>query len=79
MTGIEMTHVPYKGSAPALTDVLAGHIQVLFSDTPPSLPLIREGKVRALGVSSAARAAVGAGHPADRGDTACPASTPPAG
>ena len=55
MTGIEMTHVPYKGSAPALTDVVAGHVQVLFSDTVPSLPLIREGKVRALGVSSAAR------------------------
>src|SRR5262245_31779299 len=55
MTGIEMTHVPYKGSAPALTDVVAGHVQVLFSDTVPSLPLIREGRVRALGVSSAAR------------------------
>jgi tripartite-type tricarboxylate transporter receptor subunit TctC len=55
MTGIEMTHVPYKGSAPALTDVIAGHIPLMFSDTVPSLPLIREGKVRALGVSSAAR------------------------
>src|SRR5712691_5277212 len=55
MTGIEMTHIPYKGSAPALTDVVAGHIPLLFSDTVPSLPLIREGKVRALGVSSAIR------------------------
>jgi len=55
MTGIEMTHVPYKGSAPALTDVIAGHIPLMFSDTVPSLPLIREGKVRALGVSSATR------------------------
>ena len=55
MTGIEMAHVPYKGSAPALTDVVAGHIPLMFSDTVPSLPLIQEGKVRALGVSSATR------------------------
>ncbi len=55
LTGIEMTHVPYKGSAPALTDVVAGHVPLLFSDPVPSLPLIREGKVRALGVTTAAR------------------------
>jgi len=55
MTGIAMTHVPYKGSAPALTDVIAGHIPLMFSDTVPSLPQIREGKVRALGVSTAIR------------------------
>jgi tripartite-type tricarboxylate transporter receptor subunit TctC len=55
LTGIDMAHVPYKGSAPALTDVVAGHVPLMFSDTVPSLPLIREGKVRALGVSSATR------------------------
>jgi tripartite-type tricarboxylate transporter receptor subunit TctC len=55
MTGIEMTHIPYKGSAPALTDVIAGHVPILFSDTVPSLPQIKDGKVRALGVSTAAR------------------------
>ena len=55
MTGIEMTHIPYKGSAPALTDVIAGHVPMLFSDPVPSLPQIREGKVRALGVTTAAR------------------------
>jgi tripartite-type tricarboxylate transporter receptor subunit TctC len=55
MTGIEMTHVPYKGSAPALTDVIAGHVPLMFSDTVPSLPQIREGRVRALGVSTAVR------------------------
>ena len=55
MAGIEMTHVPYKGSAPALTDVIAGHLPLLFSDTIPSLPMIREGKVRAFGVSTALR------------------------
>lgn len=55
LTGIDMAHVPYKGSAPALTDVVGGHVPLMFSDTVPSLPLIREGKVRALGVSSATR------------------------
>jgi tripartite-type tricarboxylate transporter receptor subunit TctC len=55
MTGIEMTHVPYKGSAPALTDVIAGHVPLMFSDAVPALPQIKEGKVRALGVSTAAR------------------------
>src|SRR6266508_377334 len=55
MAGIEMTHVPYKGSAPALTDVIAGHIPLMFGDVVASLPLIKEGKVRALAVSSIAR------------------------
>jgi tripartite-type tricarboxylate transporter receptor subunit TctC len=55
MTGIEMTHIPYKGSAPALTDVVAGHVPVLFSDPVPALPFIRDGKVRALGVSTTTR------------------------
>ena len=53
MTGIEMTHVPYKGSAPALTDVIGGHVALMFADPAPALPLIRAGKVRALGVTSA--------------------------
>ena len=55
MTGIEMTHVPYKGSAPALTDVIGGHIALLFADPAPAVPLIKAGKVRALGVTSATR------------------------
>jgi hypothetical protein len=54
MAGIEMTHVPYKGNARALTDVIAGHIPLMFSDTA-SLPMIQAGEVRALGVSSALR------------------------
>ena len=55
--GIPMTHVPYKGTLPALNDVIAGHIQLMFSDLAPAYPLIRAGKVRALGVTTARRAA----------------------
>jgi tripartite-type tricarboxylate transporter receptor subunit TctC len=54
-TGIEMTHVPYKGTMPALNDLIAGHIQVLFADAAPALPQIKGGKVRALGVTTATR------------------------
>lgn len=55
MTGIEIMHVPYNGSAPAMNDLLAGHIQMLFSDPLPAPPQIKAGNVRALGVTSAAR------------------------
>ena len=57
MLGIKMTHVPYKGSAPAMTDLVAGTIQVLFVDIGPSIQLIRAGKARALGITSAQRVA----------------------
>jgi tripartite-type tricarboxylate transporter receptor subunit TctC len=56
-TGIEMTHVPYRGSVPALTDVAAGHVGLMFCDIPPALSLINEGKLRALGVSTKERVA----------------------
>ena len=75
MTGIEMMHIPYKGSAPALTDVIAGHVPLLFSDTVPSLPQIREGKVRALGVSTAVRLRAPEIPPIAEGGV--PGSTPP--
>jgi tripartite-type tricarboxylate transporter receptor subunit TctC len=55
MTGIEMTHIPYKGSADAIKDVVAGHVPLLFSDPAPSVPLIRNGTVRPLGVTTLAR------------------------
>jgi tripartite-type tricarboxylate transporter receptor subunit TctC len=53
--GIDINHVPYKGAAPALTDVLAGQLAFMFSGIVPALPQIRGGKVRALGVTSPAR------------------------
>ena len=52
MTGIQMTHVPYKGNSPALTDVIAGHVDLMFADATV-VPMVRAGKLRALGVSSA--------------------------
>ena len=52
MTGVELTHIPYKGSAPALTDMIAGTVQVIFDNMPPSLPHIRAGKLRALAVTT---------------------------
>jgi tripartite-type tricarboxylate transporter receptor subunit TctC len=54
---IPMTHVPYKGTLPALNDVIAGHIQLMFSDLAPAYPLIQAGRVRALGVTRAQRTA----------------------
>src|SRR5262249_9554674 len=56
--GISMTYVPYKGSAPALNDVVAGHIPLMFIDIPPALGMIQAGKVRALGVTTFARVPV---------------------
>jgi tripartite-type tricarboxylate transporter receptor subunit TctC len=53
--GIAMTHVPYKGSAPALNDVVAGHIPLMFCDIPPAIGMLRAGKVRALGVTTGSR------------------------
>jgi tripartite-type tricarboxylate transporter receptor subunit TctC len=54
--GIQMAHVPYRGTLPALNDVVAGHIQLMFSDVAPALPLIQAGKVRPLGVTTKRRA-----------------------
>lgn len=55
VTGVEMTHIPYKGSSPALTDLMAGHAQVMFDSIISAAPLIRSGKLRALAVTSAHR------------------------
>jgi tripartite-type tricarboxylate transporter receptor subunit TctC len=53
--GIEMTHVPYKATPPAMNDLLAGHIQVLFGDTTSVLPMIQQGTVRGIAVTTAKR------------------------
>ena len=58
MTGVEMEHIGYKGSAPALTDLIAGHVQLMFDNLPTSLPYIQSGKLRALAVTSKARSPV---------------------
>ena len=55
MTGIEMTPVAYRGSLPALNDVIAGHVPVMFVDLGPALGLIQGGKVRPLGISTKQR------------------------
>ncbi len=56
--GIDMTHVGYKGSTPALADVMGGHVQLMFDGMATSLPLIKSGKVKAFAVSSPARTPV---------------------
>jgi tripartite-type tricarboxylate transporter receptor subunit TctC len=55
MAGIEMTHIPYKGPAFAVTDIIAGHVDMIFSDPGTVVPLIKDGKLRAIGVSSLER------------------------
>ncbi|MFZ0719668.1 MAG: tripartite tricarboxylate transporter substrate binding protein [Xanthobacteraceae bacterium] len=55
MTGIKMTHVPYRGTAPALNDLMGGYIQLMFSDLGPALPLIDAGKIRPLAVTTKER------------------------
>ena len=55
-TGTDMLHVPYKGTGPAMTDLIGGRVQLIFSTMPPALPHVKSGKLRALGVTTAKRA-----------------------
>jgi tripartite-type tricarboxylate transporter receptor subunit TctC len=58
MAGVELVHVAYRGSPPALNDLLAGQIQLMFSPLPPSIGYVKAGRLRALAVTSAARSTV---------------------
>ena len=63
MAGVTLTQVPYKGNAPALTDLLGGHVDIMFSPLPGAVGLVRDGKVRALAVTGRARSALFADLP----------------
>jgi tripartite-type tricarboxylate transporter receptor subunit TctC len=56
--GIEITHIPYKGSGPALADLLGNHVSIYFSSLPPAIGLVKEGKLRALGVTGLKRSPI---------------------
>jgi tripartite-type tricarboxylate transporter receptor subunit TctC len=55
MAGVKMTHVPYRGTGPALTDLIGGHVSVSFSTLPPAVGIVANGQVRALAVTSLQR------------------------
>jgi tripartite-type tricarboxylate transporter receptor subunit TctC len=90
MSGTDLVHVPYKGSSQALTDLLGGQVNIMFDNIPSSLPHIKSGKLRAIGMTSAARSPIlpdlptlaEAGLPGFEASTitglAVPAGTPPA-
>ena len=56
MAGVKMVHIPYKGNAPALTDLVGGHVDLVFNGLTSAMPLIKAGKLRALAVTSLTRA-----------------------
>ena len=55
LTGLTLNHVPYKGGGPALADVVAGQIPLVFNGAPPTIPHLKAGRVRGLGLTSAER------------------------
>jgi tripartite-type tricarboxylate transporter receptor subunit TctC len=55
MTGVRLVHVPYRGEGPALSDLMSGQVQVMFSNMPASLEFVRAGRLRALAVTTATR------------------------
>ena len=67
LAGVDLQHIPYRGTVPALTDVMSGQINAMFSTALAAKPQIAAGKVRAFGVSTAQAQRLAAGHPVDRG------------
>lgn len=64
MTGVRMTHITYKGSAPAVADLIAGHVNMMFDNLASAWPYVRQGQLRALGVTGPQRDALAPGVPA---------------
>jgi len=62
-TGVDIVHIPYKGTPPALTDLIAGQVSMMFANTLTVLPYVKSGRLRALGISSAKRSAAAPGLP----------------
>jgi tripartite-type tricarboxylate transporter receptor subunit TctC len=58
IAGIKLTHVPYKGTGPAIADLLGGHVSMTYSSLPPAIGLVREGKARAIAIASPRRSAL---------------------
>ena len=79
MTGIKLTHVPYRGTAPALNDLIGGYIQLMFSDLGPALPLINAGKTARAGGDDDNSASPRCPTFRRSPRPACPASTRPPG
>jgi tripartite-type tricarboxylate transporter receptor subunit TctC len=63
MAGVEMRHIPYKGSAPAMTDLIGGQVDLMFDNLPTALPMARSGRVHALAVTGATRSPLAADIP----------------
>lgn len=63
LAGIDMVHVPYKGTGPAITDLLGGQVQLMFNSMPSVLPLVRSGKLKGIAVGSAQRSAAASDIP----------------
>lgn len=55
MVGVDMLHIPYKGSAPALSDIVAGHVALMFSSMSPAVPLVKSGRLKGIAVTTAKR------------------------